>query len=149
MLLKWNVEYTSSSLLLLKLTNSLLFLNFLAKVNTYGWSFDLVSFLWLGNVHTVDVVLLCLDDSSFWLGKLNVEYHLASKFFSLIEIIILQCADFNPFQVVFCQPLLDNLFFILGQILNSSQISFIESNNNRLVLKQWLDSVVQMNLFQN
>ncbi len=81
--LQWNAEDSSAALLFLNLSDGLLFLYFLTKIDLDWWSLDIVPLFWLRHVHSVDVVLLCLD--YFWLRlwQLNVEYqfarHLSSR----------------------------------------------------------------------
>lgn len=112
MLLKRNVEHTSSSFLLFKLTDSLLFLYFSCYINGNWGSFNLISFLWLSDVHTINVVLFSFKGFSFWLREFNIENKFTGSLFDLVEIFELKSTDLNEFQVIFIEPLIDDLFFI-------------------------------------
>lgn len=112
MLLKWNVEHTSSSFLLFKLTDSLLFLYFSCYINSNCRSFNLISSLWLSDIHTINIVLFSFKSFSFWLRKFNIENKFTGKLLDLIEVFKLKSTDLNEFQVIFIEPLIDDLFFI-------------------------------------
>ena len=87
MLLKWNAENTCTALLLFNLSDSFLFLDFSGQVNLDWRPFDVVSLFRLGDVHAVDVILLCLDDFGFGLRQFDVEYQFAGHLSSDINIL--------------------------------------------------------------
>lgn len=149
MLLKGNVKNACSSFLFFELTNCFFFLDSFAQINCNSWSFDFISSLWLGDIHSVNVILLSFKGFSFRLRKLNVENKFACHFLDFIKVFHLKSTDLNELQVILGEPFLNNLFFIDRQLLNSFQISLVKSNNNRLIFEQRLDRIVQMNLLNN
>lgn len=87
MFLKWDVEHTRSTMYLLQSCDIGSFAGLQSHIDNCWDSLDAVSLFGLRNIHTVQIVLLGFDSSTFWLGNFDVEYTFTSQLFALLDVL--------------------------------------------------------------
>ena len=146
--LKGNWENTCSSVLFLQLPDvGSLHLHW--SINCNWWSFYVVSLFGLGHVDAIDVVLLWFQ-SVFFRDVLLYACDCFTSFgLGFFDSDFLEGAHLQRRQIVLGDPLLDDFLLVHGQILNSLDIAFVEQHQNRFVFEEWLDGIVEMDLFKD
>lgn len=147
-LLQGDVEDPSAAVLLLDFAD-VGPLDFLGEVDCDRGAVDVVPAFGLGDVHTVEVVFLPADFVFFRDGLLDAHHSLASLSLRLLNPQLLQSTDLHSGQTILLNPGPNRSLLLLTEILHPLQIHLIENNQDRFVLEERFDGMIQMDLLEH